>query len=178
MNILLDILINQEKILKENEEMKEKIQDLFSAADSNGALQPYVKDEVIEVRDAVEDEEIKITWPGSVHKVKHAVQGEYVIRLANNTNAVNLITKKELEKEYELDQVEEKPDAEGFVSYRPKGQILAFEYNEKEPLKLKDNNGTTVNVKFGDYLGYSIDDDTTLIHLDKNHFESSYRLAD
>jgi len=177
-NILQELLAIHEKQLHENDELEQQLQDMFSKADEDGTLQPYVKNEAIDARPATEDEEVNATWKGEVHKTVHAKLGDYVVRDSENPNSMKIMPKREFETQYEPEKTDSKQDAEGYVSYRPIGQILAFQYNEHEPLALKDDNGHTVHVKFGDYLGYPIDDETTLIQLDKTHFEQSYRLAD
>lgn len=178
MNLLQELLEMQKSYLKENDDLEQKLQDMFSTADEAGKLQPYIKNETIQARPASEDEEINVSWEGEPRKTIHAHSTDFVVRDSENPNSVKVLTKIELEKEYELEKNDSKPDAEGFISYRPKGQILAFQYEEHETLALKDEHGHLIHVKFGDYLGYPIDDETTLIQLDKSHFEKSYRLAD
>lgn len=162
----------------ESDDMKQQLQDMFEKADTDGNLQPYVKTEIIQARPAKPDEEIHITFPHTPNKKAIAKKGDMVLRLADNPNAMNILAKKIFDKEYEVAEDEAKPDAEGFVNYRLKGHILAFQYTEHEPLTLKDEKGHTIHVKYGDYLGYPIDDSTTLIQLDKAHFEKYYRLAE
>ena len=159
--------------------MKQQLQDMFTAADSTGTLQPYVKNETLQARPAQPNEEVKITFPGVPSKtVTASPEHDLVVRDSNNTNAVKVEPKVEFEKEYEPEKQDSQPDAEGFMSYRPKGQILAFQYNEHEPLRLQDEHGHTIHVKYGDYLGYDSSDSTVLIQLDKSHFEKTYRLED
>lgn len=162
----------------EHKSMKEKLQDMFKEADSNGSLQPYVKNETLQAKEANVGEQIHQNFPGVPAKNVVTKEGDLVVRDAENPNSIKVVPKHEFEAEYELEKTDSKPDAEGYIPYRSKGQILAFQYNEHEPLRLQDEHGHTIHVKFGDYLGYPIDDATTLVQLDKTHFEQNYRLAD
>jgi len=158
--------------------MKEHLQDMFKEADGNGSLQPYVKNETLQAKDANVGEQIHQNFPGVPPKNIVTKEGDLVVRDAENPNSIKVVPKHEFEAEYELEKSDSKPDAEGYLPYRAKGQILAFQYNEHEPLTLQDEHGHRVHLKYGDYLGYPLDDATTLIQLDKTHFEKSYRLAD
>ena len=162
---------------KHPDDFKSQLLDLFKQADSAGNLQPYQKAEAVQVRPAAEGEEIQVDFPGEFKKAKVAIKGQYVVRDTQDPTKMKLVDKKELDREYTPDQTEQQADAEGFLKYMPNGQIVAFEYNEHEPLKLIDDNGRKIIIKFGDYLGYPVDDASELIRLDKSHFEQAYRLA-
>lgn len=162
----------------EHKSMKDHLQDMFKEADSNGSLQPYVKNETLQAKEANVGEQIHQNFPGVPAKNVVTKEGDLVVRDAENPNSIKVVPKHEFEAEYELEKSDSKPDAEGYVPYRSKGQILAFQYNEHEPLKLQDEHGHTIHVKFGDYLGYEVSDASVLIQLDKTHFEQNYRLAD
>lgn len=160
----------------EHKSMKDHLQDMFKEADSNGSLQPYVKNETLQAKEANVGEQIHQNFPGVPAKNVVTKEGDLVVRDAENPNSIKVMPKHEFEAEYELEKTDSKPDAEGYIPYRSKGQILAFQYNEHEPLRLQDEHGHTIHVKFGDYLGYEVSDATVLIQLDKTHFEKTYRL--
>lgn len=175
----LRILSEEEEENKDEEtDMKKQLQDMFTTADGAGNLQPYVKDELIDAKAATAGDKIHVNFPNEPVKDVIAKNDDMIIRMTDNTNAVKVMSKRDFENEYEPDKSNSQADAEGFITYRPKGQILAFQYSEHEPLTLQDEQGHTIHVKFGDYLGYPLDDSSTLIQLDKSHFEDKYRLAD
>lgn len=162
---------------KHPDDFKSQLLDLFKKADSAGDLQPYQKAEVVQVRPATEGEEIQVDYPGEFKKTKIAGKGEYVVRDTQDPTKMKLVTKQELDQEYSPDQADQQPDAEGYLKYTTNGQIVAFQYNEHEPMKLIDDNGRKITIKFGDYLGYNTNDASELIRMDKAHFEKEYRLA-
>jgi len=183
MKLLQELLLlreeeEEQKPSDKETDLKQKLQDMFKEADSGGQLQAYVKIETLQAKDATAGEEVHVNFPGEPAHNAVAKQTDMLVRDSENPNAIKLVPKNEFENDYEPEKDDSHPDAEGFVSYRPKGQVLAFQYNEHEPLQLKDEHGHTVHVKYGDYLGYPIDDATTLIQLDKSHFEKAYRLAE
>jgi hypothetical protein len=158
---------------KHPDDFKTQLLDLFK----NASLQPYEKADVVQVRPATEGEEIQVDFPGEFKKAKVAAKGDYVVRDLQDPTKMKVVSKQELEREYTSDQAETQPDAEGFIKYIPQGQVIAFQYAEPEQLKLKDDNGRKITIQYGDYLGYSADDASELIRLDKGHFEKAYRLA-
>jgi hypothetical protein len=158
-------------------DLKKKLQELFKKADGDGSLQPYIKDEIIQVKSADINEPVHVTFPGEPNRTINPREGDFVLRTEEDPNKLMVINQKDLDAKYEVQDVNAEPDGEGYLNYRPKGQVLAFEYTEHEPLELKDSRGKLFHVKYGDYLGYPIDDSTTLIQMDKNHFEKRYRLA-
>lgn len=158
---------------KHPDDFKTQLLDLFK----NAKLQPYEKADAVQVRPASEGEEIQVDFPGEFKKTKIAAKGDYVVRDLQDPTKMKIVTKQELEREYTSDQAETQPDAEGFIKYIPQGQVIAFQYADHEPLKLKDDNGRKITIQYGDYLGYMSDDSTEMVRLDKGHFEKAYRLA-
>lgn len=184
MKLLMELLQLREEGEEEQKpsdketDLKQKLQDMFKEAESSGQLQAYIKIETLQAKDATEGEEIHVNFPGEPSHNATAKHGDLVVRDSENPNAVKIVPKAEFDQEYEPEKDNSEADAEGFISYRPKGQVLAFEYNDHEPLQLKDEHGKVIHVKYGDYLGYPIDDASTLVQMDKSHFEKAYRLAD
>lgn len=162
---------------KHPNDFKDKIVELFSKAKSDGTLVAYDRAETVQIRSAQDGEQIEVNYPGEVPKTRVAKKGEFVLRNEENPTQLKILSKQELDSEFEPDTAEVEPDAEGFVKYIPKGQLIAFEYNEQVPLKLKDDKGLQFIVQHGDYLGYPSNDSRMLIRLDKAHFEKRYRLA-
>lgn len=174
-------MILKELLLKEEEEaaeLEKTLRGLFDNAESSGSLQPYVSSETIQARAAVQGENIHSNFPGEAAKTSSAKKTDFVVRHESDPSKLKLISGKELEENFQLVDADEVEDAEGFKTYQPKGELMAFEYGENAPLELKDENGKVIHVKHGDYLGYPSDDSSHLIHLDKSHFEKTYRLAD
>lgn len=162
---------------KHPNDFKDKLLELFSKAKSDGTLAAYDRAEMVQIRSAQDGEQIEVKYPGEAEQMRVAKQGEFVLRDQEDPTQQKVLTKQELDAEFEPDTAEVEPDAEGFVKYFPKGQLIAFEYNEQVPLKLKDDKGVNLIVQHGDYLGYPSDDSKMLIRLDKAHFEKKYRLA-
>ena len=159
-----------------DENAKEKLAKLFSDAEEANELKVYVRQDVFDIRQAQPEEEIHINWPGQVSKAVHAEEGQYVVRKGEEVNKMKLIDKEDFEDKYELVNSTEKPDAEGFASYRLKHEVVAFQYHEKELLDLNVS-GHFIKIKPEDYLGHPIDDAKKLITMSKSDFEAKYRLS-
>lgn len=162
---------------KHPDTFKDKLLELFQKAKENNSLQAYEKAETVQIRPSNDKEQIQVKYPGSITGPKTTKPGDFVLRSEDDPTLMKIVSKQELEKGYEIENSEAEPDAEGFVKYIPKGQIIAFQYSENEPIKLKNEQGIKITIQYGDYLGYPADDASELIRLDKNHFEKQYRLA-
>ena len=162
---------------KHPDTFEDQLKELFSKADSDGSLQPYQQSQTIQVRPANPNEEIHIKFPGELTKSVTAKKGEFVIRDPEDPSLMKVMSKLELDRDFEPEGQTQQPDAEGYVTYNPKGEVMAFQYQENEPLKLKDDNGRRITIKHGDYLGYPAIDASELIRMDQQHFEKKYQLA-
>jgi hypothetical protein len=164
------------KILKEEENDKEKLTQLFSDADEADNLKVYVRQDAFQIRPAKVGEEIHVNFPGEPGKVSNAEEEQYVVRMSEHVNKIKLIDKEEFEEKYEIINPNDKPDAEGFQDYRLKDEIIAFQYVENEPLKFNIS-GHTIHINPEDYIAHPLSDAKKLIVKSKVDFEKKYRLS-
>lgn len=160
-----------------NETDKEKLTKLFSDADENKKLNSYTRKQVFQIRPGAKGEEVHINFPGEIFKNTTVEDEEsYIVRMADNVNKIKIIDKEEFEKKYEIINPNKKADAEGFLDYNEKGDILAFLYEENEVLNLSIS-GHRIKINVNDYVGYHMDDPDTLLILPKSKFEQIYQLS-
>lgn len=159
-----------------NQNSKEILTKLFATADEANTLAVYIRNDAFDIRQAKPDEELHISWPGEMSKTIHAEEGQYVVKKPEQSNKQKLIDSKDFEEKYELVNPSEKPDAEGFASYRLKDEILAFQYNENETLDINVS-GHTIKIEPEDYVGHKANDAKKLIVMSKTDFEKKYRLS-
>lgn len=155
---------------------KDTLVQMFADADEKDELKVYVNQATYQVKQALEDEEVKINWPGQSATTKRATAEEYIVRNPEQLQKMKVIEKDELEKDYEQVNPNEKPDAEGYVIYRSKKEVLAFQYNEKELLQINVG-GHQIKISPEDYIGHPISNPKKLLIISKADFEKKYRLS-
>jgi hypothetical protein len=150
--------------IKEDEEKpndKEVLTKLFNEADEADQLKVYVAQETFEIKLAKPEEEIHVNFPGEPAGTKHAKDGEYILRSSEDVKRIKIIDQDEFET-YELLSPEEKPDAEGFNTYRTDDEVVAFQYTEKELLSLNIS-GHFIKIQPDSYVGHPLNDPKKLI---------------
>ena len=155
---------------------KEQLSKLFADADEANELMVYKRQDTYDIRQAKPEEQIHISWPGEITKTATAEPDQYVVRKPQEVGKMKLIDKEDFEDKYELVNPNEKPDAEGFASYTLTGEILAFQYHEKESLKLNIS-GHSIQIDPESYVGHPSDNAKKLIVMSKADFEKKYRLT-
>jgi hypothetical protein len=155
---------------------KEQIVELFAKADEADELKVYVNQATYQIKQAQQDEEVKINWPGQQATTKKANAEEYIVRMPEQLQKLKVIEEDELEEKYEQVNPNEKPDAEGFVVYRSKQEVLAFQYTEKELLKINVG-GHQIKISPEDYVGHPVSNPKKLLVISKADFEKKYRLS-
>jgi hypothetical protein len=159
-----------------SENDKQTLINLFADADKNNLLKAYTNKQTYQIKQAQEHEEVHINFPGEVTKKTNAKAGQYILRMPESINKIKLLSSEDFENNYELVSANEKPDAEGFLDYIEKGEILAFMYPENEPLDLTIS-GHFIKVTPNDYIGYDVTNPKLLIVLPKVKFEQQYKLS-
>jgi hypothetical protein len=159
-----------------DENAKEKLAKLFSAADEANELKVYKRQDVFDIRQVQDGEQVHTNYPGEVTKTSHAKEGQYVVRKSEEVNKMKLIDSEDFDEKYELVNPNEKPDAEGFASYRLKSEVVAFQYHEKDLLDLNVS-GHFIKIKPEDYIGHPLDNAKKLIVMSKADFEAKFRLS-
>lgn len=167
---------SQEEPSQHIQNSKEMLTKLFKDADDANTLMVYVPQTAYEIRQAKEGEQIHISWPGETSKVTNAEPDQYVVRNPEQVSKIKLIDKEEFEEKYEQMNPQDHPDAEGFMSYRTKDEILAFQYTEKETLSINVS-GHTIKIEPEDYVGHPASNAKQLIVMSKTDFEKKYRLS-
>jgi len=155
---------------------KEQIVELFAKADEADELKVYVNQATYQIKQAQQDEEVKINWPGQQATTKKANAEEYIVRMPEQLQKLKVIEEDELEEKYEQVNPNEKPDAEGFVVYRSKQEVLAFQYTEKELLEINVG-GHQIKISPEDYVGHPVSNPKKLLVISKADFEKKYRLS-
>jgi hypothetical protein len=131
------------------EEIGGKNKKLFD--ENEDITDSYVKKQLYDIRKAKKHEKVEITIGGGKPKsVRTAQFGDYVLRLDDNIEKVDIITSYDLRK-YEQIQPNAEPDAEGYIVYREKGEYDAFQYTGENVYIFTDWN-TKQMLKSGDYL--------------------------
>ena len=112
--------------LKLTEEAGGKNKKLFDEfADS---ISSYTKKQLYDIRKAENKEKVHITMKNQKQSIKIAKEGDYVIRLHDDIEQVDLIDGEDLQGTYEQIQPGAKEDAEGFLTYREIGEYEALKY--------------------------------------------------
>jgi hypothetical protein len=157
------------------EDSKEVLTRLFNDADEANELASYQRQDTVDIRPAVDGEQVHISWPGEVAKVVTCKEGQMVVRKTEDIKKMKVIEEDELDEKYELINANEKPDAENYTNYRIQGEVLAFQYHEKETLDLNVS-GHFIKIKPEEYIGHPVDNPKKLIVMSKVDFEKKYRL--
>lgn len=166
----------EEKPDQHAQNSRDTLTNLFKAHDDDNTLAVYVRNDSFQIRQAQPEEQIRVSWPGENTSMVHAEEGQYVVRNPDQTAKMKLIDANDLKEKYEMIDTNAKPDAEGFISYRLKGEVLAFQYVEKETLDINVS-GHTIKIEPEDYIGHPSDNSKKLIIMSKTDFEAKYRLS-
>ena len=142
--------------LKLSEEVGGKNAKLFDA--NKDITSSYVKKQLFDIRKAEPGEKIQVTMDNEQHATKTAKEGDYVVRLHDQIEKIDLISGEDVNGTYEQIQHEAKPDAEGFTTYREVGEYEAFKYAGEDTYIFTDWN-TKQRLKMGDYLVRQEDDE-------------------
>ena len=135
--------------LKLTEEVGGKNKKLFDENEDNTSS--FVKKQTFDIRKAEAGEKVQVTMKGQQRTTKTAKEGDYLIRLHDVIDQVDLIDEEEFKKDYEPIQPNAQEDAEGFITYRETGEYDAFQYTGEDVYIYTDWN-TKQRLKTGDYL--------------------------
>ena len=122
-----------------------------------GAIASYTKKQLYDIRKAEKGEKVHVTMKNQKQSIKTAAEGDYVIRLHDDIEQIDLIEGEDLQGTYEQIQPGAKEDAEGFLTYREIGEYEAFKYTGEDTYIFTDWN-TKQRLKAGDYLVREADD--------------------
>lgn len=135
--------------LKLTEQADGKNKKLFDEFEDQ--LSSYTKKQLYDIRKAEKGEKIHVTMKNQKPSIKTANDGDYVIRLHDDIEQVNLIDGEDIQGSYEQIQAGAKEDAEGFLTYREIGEYEAVKYAGEDTYIYTDWN-TKQRLKAGDYL--------------------------
>jgi hypothetical protein len=141
--------------LKLTEEVGGKNKKLFDENSDN--LVEYMKKQLFDIRKAEKGEHVHITIKGKPRTTKTANEGDYVLRLHDDIEQVDLIDGEDIQGTYEQIQPGAKEDAEGYITYREIGEYEAFKYAGEQTYIYTDWN-TKQKLSAGDYLVRDADD--------------------
>ena len=141
--------------LKLTEEVGGKNKKLFDENEDN--IGQYVKRQLFDIRKAEPGEKVKVTEKGKEPKLRVATEGDYVLRLHDDMEQVNLIDGEDFQGTYKQIQPNDQPNAEGYITYREIGDYEAFAYAGEDTYIYTDWN-TKQRIKTGDYLVRDADD--------------------
>lgn len=141
--------------LKLTEEVGGKNKKLFD--ENADVLVQYTKKQLFDIRKAEKGEHVQITIKGKQRVTKTAREGDYVLRLHDDIEQVDLIDGEDLQGTYEQIQADAKEDAEGYITYREIGEYEAFKYAGEQSYIYTDWS-TKQRVSAGDYVVRDADD--------------------
>ncbi len=129
--------------------VKGKNQKLFD--EFSDQMSDYVKKQIFDIRPAEQGEKIKVNFVGEHPTTKVARSSDYVIRLHDEIEQINMIDEKTMKNNYSPIGEHEEPDAEGFKKYRESGEYEGFQYTGEDIYIFTDWN-TKQRLKSGDYV--------------------------
>lgn len=128
---------------------KGKNQKLFD--EFSDQMTDYVKKQIFDIRPAETGEKIKVNFRGETSTTKIARTADYVIRLHDEIEQINMIDEKTMKNSYTPISENEEADAEGFKKYRESGEYEGFQYSGENTYIFTDWN-TKQRLKNGDYV--------------------------